>query len=39
MGDTIYSDSETGIDKRSISNSVKTKSRLANRKNIQFTNT
>ncbi len=39
MGDTVYSDSETGVDKPSISTSVKTKSRLANRKNIQFSNT
>ena len=39
MGDTIYSDSESGVDKHTISNNVKTKSRLVNRKNIQFTNT
>jgi len=37
IGDTIVSDSDTN--KPSISASIKTKSRLSNRKNIQFSNT
>jgi hypothetical protein len=39
MGDTIYSDTDSSVNKPSVSNSVKTKSRLANKKNIQFSNT
>jgi len=39
IGDTIYSDSESGIDKPSVSASVKTKSKLMTKKNIQFSNT
>ena len=37
LGDTINSDSET-TNRPSISTSIKTKSRLANKKNIQFSN-
>jgi hypothetical protein len=39
MGDTVFSDTDSNINRPSISTSVKTKSRLANRKNIQFSNT
>ena len=38
MGETIFSDSDSSVNKLSINNSIKTKSRLANRKNIQFSN-